>query len=212
MRFDMQEQVMVIKREVLDAVGSFQGFSSDTQKIESILDSKNISFMPRDEMEKDPSYKQIIPYCVFGFFKEGVPYLFSYTRGSKGGENRLHAKKSIGVGGHINPIDSSNISDGNISNVYENGMLREIREEVGIYVSFYRKTIGLVNDDSNDVGKVHLGVVELFELEKGLLASNDDSLEDGLFVPLEDILKDKNSYENWSRLVLEYIDGHINNK
>lgn len=209
----MQEQVMVVKRTVLDNAGSFQGFSDDVNKIESILDSKNISFMPRDEMEVDPSYKQIIPYCVFGFFKEGVPYVFSYTRGSKGGEGRLHAKKSIGVGGHINPIDSNNIGDNtSANNIYENGMLREIKEEVHLYSSFARKTIGLVNDDSNDVGKVHLGVVELFELERGLIGSSDPSLEDGIFIPLEEAMLDKDSYENWSKLVLEYIDGYVNNK
>lgn len=207
----MQEQVMVVSREVFDNAGAFQGFSSDLEKIDKILDSKNISFMPRDEMEKDPSYKQIIPYCVFGVFKEGVPYLFSYTRGTKGGENRLHAKKSIGVGGHINPIDSNHIGD-KPSDIYTNGMLRELQEEVGLYASFARKTIGLVNDDSDDVGKVHLGVIEMFELENAFLGIKDEALESGNFIPLEEILKDKDSYENWSKLVLEYIDGYINNK
>lgn len=207
----MQEQVMVVSRKVFDDAGEFQGFSSDTKKINKILQSDNISFMPRDEMEKDPSYKQIIPYCVFGVFKDGEPYVFSYTRSKKGGEDRLHAKKSIGVGGHINPIDSNHIGD-KPSNVYENGMLRELQEEVGLYSSFARKTIGLVNDDSNDVGKVHLGVVEMFELENAFLAIKDEALEDGEFYHLGDILKDKNSYETWSQLVLEYIDGYINNK
>lgn len=207
----MQEHVMVVSRQILDDAGSFQGFSADVDKINNILQSSNISFMPRDEMEKDPSYKQIIPYCVFGIFKEGIPYLFSYTRGSKGGENRLHAKKSIGVGGHINPIDSTCIGD-QPSNIYENGMIRELQEEVGLYSCYARKTIGLVNDDSNDVGKVHLGVVEMFELENAFLGIKDEALESGNFIPLEDILQDKNNYENWSQLVLEYIDGYINNK
>ncbi len=59
-------------------------------------------------MEDDPSFKQLIPYVLFRWTDaDGTVHLFEYLRGSGQGERRLHAKRSVGVGGHISSLDAA---------------------------------------------------------------------------------------------------------
>src|SRR5437879_6536621 len=107
-------------------------------------------------MENDPSYKQLIPYCVFRH--EGQ--LFHYKRGKLQGEGRLHSKRSIGVGGHISSKDKNLFGS-----VYLEAMHREIGEEVHLETTYRDTCVGLLNDDETEVGKVHLGIVHIFDLD-----------------------------------------------
>src|SRR6218665_1956509 len=96
------EQVLVIPRPLLDQIGSFQGFQAEADKyLEAILAPGSNFFLPRPDAENDPTHKQIIPYSIL---RHQGRYLV-YTRGGKSGEKRLVAKRSIGIGGHINPLD-----------------------------------------------------------------------------------------------------------
>ena len=96
------EEILVIPRALFDELGSFQGIQTDVVRyLEAILDPANNFFMDRAEAEEDPSHKQIIPYAIF---HHDGRYLH-YTRGKSGGESRLHAQGSVGIGGHINPVD-----------------------------------------------------------------------------------------------------------
>ena len=113
-------------------------------------------------MEKDPSFKQLIPYVIFRHVgADGRPTVFQYTRGAGMGEGRLHRKRSVGIGGHISAIDAG---DHAVGNPYQEGMRRELEEEVAIDTPYTAHCVGLINDDETEVGSVHLGVVHLFDV------------------------------------------------
>ncbi|MGB1930449.1 MAG: phosphoesterase [Mariniblastus sp.] len=197
------EQVMVVKTQLFHDCGYFQGFCSDTDKyLETLLDAANTQYLPRGDMEEDPSFKQLIPYCIFKFVDEsGTTHVFQYTRGKGGGETRLRAKKSVGIGGHISTLDAHDESP------YELGMQRELEEEIVIGTEFTQKLVGLINDDENEVGKVHLGIVHLFEVQKPQISANEAEISDAGFLPVSELMADLDSYETWSRICLESLFG-----
>ena len=94
------------------ALGHFQGFSADMARyLPALLEGDDLSYRPRGEMEQDPSFKQLIPYVVFRHTDPaGAVHVFQYTRGGGQGEARLHAKRSVGVGGHISTEDASRVA------------------------------------------------------------------------------------------------------
>ena len=196
------EHILVIKRSLFDQIGAFQCFQPDAQRyLDVILARGNNFFMARPDAEIDPSHKQIIPYSIF---HHAGKYLV-YTRGGKGGEKRLHAQRSIGIGGHINPHDER--EDSLASTTYMNGVVREIDEELRITGRHTQRVIGLINDDSNEVGQVHLGVVHLFDLETDEVQSNEDAIQNIGFRTLPELLA-LESLETWSRICVEHLAGH----
>ena len=189
------EQVLVVPTSLFHELGHFQGFTTDVDKYLSVLlDPANTSYRPRPEMEADPSFKQLIPYVIFRYDGEEGVQLFRYTRGSGQGESRLHAKKSIGIGGHISTLDAESAS------VYEQGMQRELDEETIIETPYEAKCVGMINDDETEVGKVHLGVVHIFDVEKPLVKAREDDISDAGFDSLDSIHSDIKSYETWSQI------------
>ena len=194
------EQILVITRELFDTLGSFQGASKEISTyLPSLMDEKNSFFIDREAAEDDPSHKQLIPYCLFKYEDK----ILHYLRGKSGGEARLHAKGSIGVGGHINPIDTSD-AGGEIT--YRAGVEREIDEELNIEGEYTDTIIGLINDDSNEVGKVHLGVVHLVELTSDAISSNEDCLLDAELVPISELRGERfERLETWSQFALSLL-------
>lgn len=194
------EHILVIKRSLFDQIGAFQGFQPDANRyLDVILAKGNNFFMARPDAETDPTHKQIIPYSIF--HHQGR-YLV-YSRGGKGGEKRLHAKRSIGIGGHINPHDER--EDSLASTTYFNGVEREIDEELRIAGNHTQRVIGLINDDSNDVGQVHLGVVHLFELGSDAVESNEDAIQDIQFMTVEELLQNNDRLETWSQICVAHL-------
>ena len=117
------------------------------------------------------------------------------------GEGRLHLKHSVGVGGHLSDVDCAGAE--NNSAVYHTGMMRERGEEVRIETEILKETIvGLINDDSNDVGKVHLGVVHMIDVAEPKVFPNEDEVLETGFFPVEELLQDLEGYESWSVLTL----------
>jgi len=201
----VDEQILVIPTAVIDAIGTIDGFTSDVDRfLKPILASDKLSFRPRSEMESDPSFKQLIPYVLLQYKdSEGKPFLFTYTRGKGQGEARLHAKRSIGIGGHISAEDAAGGAD-----PYETGMRRELDEEVTIQGDFREMRMGLIYDSSTEVGRVHLGVVHRFELVRPEVKSNEDDLSETSFVSIEDLKRDRDRLEVWSQLCLDSLYGH----
>ncbi len=195
------EQILVVPTTVFHQCGHFQGFSGDTDRyLSRVLDSQVTDYLPRDKMEVDPSYKQLIPYCIFRHVDgDGNVSIFQYTRGKGQGETRLHAKCSIGIGGHISSIDADDNSP------YNKGMQRELDEEVAIDCEFEQRCVGLINDDENEVGKVHLGVVHIFEVAAQAVTAKEVEIERAGFEPLESILKRVNQFETWSQICIEAL-------
>ena len=208
------EHILVIPESVVDAIGRFDGFCDDVDRyLPAILNSDQLAFRPRPAMETDPSFKQLIPYVVLQHTADGGPHLFTYVRGGGGGESRLHAKKSFGIGGHIDRIDAGldpvadPRRDAKIDGptVYQAGMSRELSEEVRIDASYESEIIGLIYDPSTEVGRVHLGIVHRFILDQPAVTSLEDDLAGGQFEPVSQITKQRDRYETWSQLTLERL-------
>jgi predicted NUDIX family phosphoesterase len=134
-----------------------------------------------------------------------VVRLFQYTRGGGMGEARLHAKRSVGVGGHISAEDVGQRV--NLHDVYREGMQRELAEEVVINSPYEEHVVGLINDDETPVGQVHLGVVHLCDLEKPAVEPREDDVLDAGFRPVDDILAELDRFESWSEIVVRALFG-----
>ncbi|TWT88371.1 hypothetical protein Mal64_18510 [Pseudobythopirellula maris] len=198
-----EEHVLVVPTPLFHELGHFQGFSAEVDRyLAPILGSDELSYRPRSAMEIDPSFKQLIPYVLFRHTDaSGVVRLFSYLRGGGAGEKRLRAKRSVGVGGHISTLDA----DAPSGDVYQAGLDRELSEEVAIDSSYTQRRAGLINDDETEVGRVHLGVVHLFDLEEPKVRSQEDDLAEGCFLPAEEILANIEGYETWSQIVVRAL-------
>lgn len=196
------EHVLVVPTSEFHRLGYFQGISTDVQRyLDHLLSPDIVSYRPRPEMEQDPGFKQLIPYVIFRYRNdEGEISLFQYTRGIGQGEQRLHRKRSIGVGGHISVEDSG--LDEN-ANPYTEGLRRELDEEVNVQTPYVDRRVALINDDETDVGKVHLGIVHIFDVEHPAVEPREDELHDAGFQPLEDLLSDLDAMESWSRICLQ---------
>lgn len=193
------EHVLVIPTSVFHEVGHFQGFCSDTDRyLDVILDPAYASYRPRPEMEDDPSFKQLIPYCIF----QCDGQVFGYSRGTDQGEARLHAKRSVGVGGHVSTLDL----DGE-QTPYLEGMKREIEEEIDLQANWTESCVGLINDDETEVGKVHLGIVHVFNLDKPKVEPREQSMINAGFAPPEQLVRDLDEFETWSQICLKHLYG-----
>ncbi len=191
------EHVLVIPTSVFHEIGHFQGFSGDTNRyLDVILDPAYASYRPRPEMEEDPSFKQLIPYCIF----QCDGQVFEYRRGNDQGEVRLHAKRSIGVGGHVSTLDL----DGE-QTPYLTGMKREIEEEVDLQAEWTESCVGLINDDETEVGKVHLGIVHVFTLDKPKVTPREKSMINAGFAPPEQLVSESDQFETWSQICLRHL-------
>ena len=199
------EHVLVVPTALFHRLGYFQGFSPDAGRyLDELLRPANTSYRPRGEMETDPSFKQLIPYCIFRHIDSaGRPTVFAYTRGQGQGEGRLRSKRSIGIGGHISSDDRH--VDGR--NVYEEGLRRELDEEVFIDASYVQRCVGLINDDATPVGQVHLGVVHLFDVEEPAVRPRESELIECGFRPVDDLLADCSGFETWSQICLNALFG-----
>lgn len=195
------EEVLVVKRALFDEIGAFEGFSAETERyLPAFLDPTNNFFLARDDAEDDPSHKQIIPYAIF---RCGDRFL-RYVRGAKSGEQRLASKASLGIGGHINSEDHASASLE--KDTYMTGVEREIDEELNIEGTHTQSVIGLINDDSNEVGRVHLGVVHLFDLDSDQVTPGEANIETIEFLTKEELLADRDRLESWSQICLDHLD------
>ena len=198
-----QEDVLVVPRALFEKAGAFQGFCGDTAAyLPLLLDPKHTSWRPRASVEEDPSFKQLIPYCVLAWRSaDGDERYFAYTRGGGQGEARLRAKRSVGIGGHISSTDGTHGDDTS----YEAGMRRELAEEIAIDGGWQTRCVGLINDDSNAVGSVHLGIVHVLELEQPAVAPRESGLMACGFESLAALLADRERFETWSQITLDAL-------
>ena len=204
------EQVLVVPSALFHEIGHFQGFCSDVDKyVEPLLNSDQVSYQPRDMMEQDPSFKQLIPYVIFQYSDDdGEKHIFQYTRGKGQGEARLHAKLSIGIGGHISSEDIQTQGSGTSQAApYFVGMQRELDEEVRIDTVFEDQCVGLINDDETEVGKVHLGVVHLFTVSEPKVTPNEEEIVDAGFRSLRELRGELDRMETWSSYCFKALFG-----
>ncbi len=154
---------------------------------------ENRQFLPRSVMETDPSYKQIIPYLVF----EHENRYFLMQRTATATERRLQSKYSLGIGGHIRQEDMADDS------IFA-WARREFHEEVAYADELTIEPLGILNDDSNDVGKVHLGFVLLLHGSTSNIKVKSE-LKSGVLLPLEECADFYDRMESWSRMVFDFL-------
>jgi predicted NUDIX family phosphoesterase len=195
------ENVLVIKRSLFDQLGSFQGLNFEPAKYLNILLSRgNNFFLPRAQAEKDPTHKQIIPYTLLAF--EGK--VLHYVRGKEAGEQRLVAKGSIGIGGHLNDADAGlfNLDEENYNRVVE----REVHEEIHLLAKFENRVAALLNDDTTEVGRVHLGVVHVFKLAEPKVKKRERMITKLAFLTKAELMARRESLESWSQICVDSLD------
>lgn len=202
---EQNERVLCIPRYVFDGFGAFQGVTTDKSYL-GMLQNPELCFMPRSSVENDFGYKQIIPYVVV---MRPSGKILSYIRSKRSGEQRLVGKRSIGIGGHINESDCGiDRMTGQFDwrTIYITGSERELSEELNIASNnLTNQIVGFINDDSNDVGKVHVGVIHrLIIPSPGGVSSDDPAVAlEGFFKPF-DIATTVDAYqlESWSKTIL----------
>jgi predicted NUDIX family phosphoesterase len=203
---DQIERVLVVPTELFHRLGHFQGFCGEVDRyLDELLRPDHVLYRPRDQVEKDPGFKQLIPYVIFRHVGvDGRPTVFQYTRGAGMGEGRLHRKRSVGIGGHISSID---VGDHAVGNPYQEGMRRELEEEVAIDTPYTANCVGLINDDETEVGSVHLGVVHLFDVVEPAVRPRESEIIECGFRPVEAILADMAGFETWSQICMKALFG-----
>lgn len=230
-RNEMERVLCVKARDLWEHLGVWQGFRPTTSvppggspfktDIDLLLGGAcEFAWVERTRAEQDASWKQLIPYVIFGHMTGGRLDIFNYRRGKAGGEARLHAKLSIAIGGHINPEDGTDLQSHSPHPIkmfdprqaYFRGLSRELHEELHFRHEVWSepKLKGLIYDPANSVGEVHLGVVHTILLdERGLIEPKDEAMKepDWCFV---DLLQKAENLEGWTEILLPHLDKLFN--
>lgn len=156
-------------------------------------------FRPRNILEEDPSYKQIIPYAVICYGNE----VYMFRRLNKQTEVRLHNKCSLGVGGHMNPYGDK-IDIDYLHHELEREMHEEVKLGEGCEI-VDMKPVGFINDDLSEVGKVHLGVLYHITVSNNHIEINETEKMTGEWVAISDLAKYYSNMETWSQLYCKLI-------
>ena len=197
------EEILGIPRELALPAGAWTGlraFSSPEEGEHEITRLDQVAQpRPRRELELDPSWKQPIPYAVALYRPEGAPasdiQLFWMDRLAGGSDKRLHGRASFGVGGHISP------NDGGI----RAALAREWVEEVATPTLPSFAPIGLLNDDGDDVGRVHLGIVFIATLTSSDIHIRETHKLAGSLLPVSEALRRRDELEGWSARLIDTI-------
>jgi predicted NUDIX family phosphoesterase len=197
------ENVLVVRRSLFDELGSFHGLNFEPAKfLGALLSRGNNFFLPRARAENDPTHKQIIPYAIIAHGET----VLHYVRGKKAGEQRLVAKGSIGIGGHMNQEDESLFNFAIDEAAYRAGVEREVNEEIKIETTFEDRIVALLNDDTTEVGRVHLGIVHVFRLAELKVAKREAMITNMAFLKKKELLARRESLETWSQLCVDSLD------
>ncbi len=199
---DRPEEVLVVPRASLeDRWGVLPaGYSSGEAGTVLAAVTQEGFFYPRGRAESEARLKQVIPYCAL-VHRDSI-FLF---RRRGGGEERLRDRMSIGVGGHVNLLDAP--GGGDLRAAVRRGLDRELAEEVRIEGTGRLSALGVMNDDSNSVGRVHIGLVYRLELDSPSVTVREvDSLE-GEFVPLSTLPEFYDRLETWSQALVAPLMG-----
>ncbi|HEV2953391.1 MAG TPA: NUDIX domain-containing protein [Candidatus Dormibacteraeota bacterium] len=190
-----REEVLVVLREVIFRSGVWHGLRTEgIDALGQVLRASSY-FLPRDEVEDDPAYQQIIPYIVFRHQRR----YFLTKRLHASSEKRLRQQYSLGVGGHINP------GDGDSGDIIDSGLRREWEEEVEYQAEVKPTLLGLLNDDSSPVSRVHLGVVFLVDGDRPEIAIRETEKLSGELLTIDEMRLHYLEMESWSQIVFDHL-------
>ena len=190
----VDEKILVVPRaELFNGPAPHGLYKFDEEKFKEIVQAK-CEFKWRSKMEEDATFKQIIPYLIFKFNDK----LFLMQRSASTSEQRLKNLYTLGIGGHIREAD---IATGSIID-WAN---REFNEEIEYHGNFEAKFIGLLNDERNFVGKVHIGAVFVLEGDSDKIKIRSE-LANGRLASIEDCQNLKDKMESWSQIAFDYLN------
>lgn len=189
----LDEQILVVKRPLLLGTTSWYGIQKENLDHYLNIIHNHQEFLPRAAMEVDPMYKQIIPYLIFKYQDR----YFLMQRSATASEQRLQNKFSLGIGGHIRQEDMAG------KTIFDWAQ-REFHEEVSYQGALKIEPLGILNDDSNEVGKVHIGLVLLLQGDSDNIHIKSE-LKSGTLATLEECKEKRAFLESWSSLVLDYL-------
>ncbi|MFT5198228.1 MAG: putative NUDIX family phosphoesterase [Planctomycetota bacterium] len=214
------EFVFVVPREKLFPDSYPHGYlpfgesSSRSNSLQGVLQQRveeHGFYVEREYAERTPGLKQIIPYTIV----ERGGEVLCLTRTKSGGEARLHDKLSLGVGGHINPIDLTPGPEGqNARNPIARATEREVlEEELFVEGPHELRSVGLLNDDSNPVGAVHVGWVQVLSTQGDVRVREVDQLVGNFksVSELQSMLEQGANFETWSSFLIPKLDLLISN-
>lgn len=187
------ELILVVKRIHLLGQEQIHGLKIVDFNRYATLINEHKEFLPRGLMETDPTYKQIIPYLIFEYNDR----YFLMQRRHNASETRLQSKFSLGIGGHIRKEDMQSMD-------IMMWAQREFHEEVDYKGSLKIKPLGLLNDDTDDVGKVHIGFVFLLQGDSPEISIKSE-LKSGTLATLEECALMAHNLEGWSQKVLSFL-------
>jgi predicted NUDIX family phosphoesterase len=203
----LQERILCFPTSALDELGRFQGLSTDvTRYFPAIVTPPLCRYVPRYKAETDEGLKQVIPYVLF-LCQDSI---FSYRRGKRGSEARLHELHSVGIGGHIDEArDHLLFSQDEM--VYYEAVRREVAEEVSVEYSDMPPCAALINDDSTSVGRVHFGVVHVIQLARAEITKKESPITSAAMVDVRLAMEQLDQYETWSQLCLGNLPALLKN-
>ena len=189
------EDVLCVPRTTIFPDGAWHGLvTTDIRRVLRTIRAAS-EYRPRQAVENDPSQQQIIPYCVVRMPDQR--YLLT-RRLRESSEQRLHHLYSLGVGGHVNPSDAAQ------GDPVIGGLIREWGEEVSCPSAATARLIAVINDDGNDVSRVHLGLVFLVEPVGDVQVTVRETHKlDGELLTLAEMRRHYLSMESWSQLVFD---------
>lgn len=189
------EHILVVKRTDLFPIVAWQGLQEVKNNYLVDIVKEKKEFLPRSLMEQDPTYKQIIPYLIF---THNDTY-FLMQRQAKATETRLQSKYSLGIGGHIRQedIEGADIAD---------WARREFEEEVSYKGSYTIELMGILNDDSNPVGQVHIGFIYLLKGDSPEISVKEE-LKSGTLLTLDECAKFYDSMEPWTQIIFDHLEN-----
>jgi len=189
------EHVLCVRRDEVFPDGAWHGFVREgLERFEKVIREGSF-FMPRSEVEDDPTYQQVIPYIVF---RHGERYLLT-RRLKASSEKRLRQLYSLGVGGHINPGDLDN------GDPVMDGLRREFEEEVNYTGAVEARLLGLINDDSSPVSRVHLAMAFLVDGASPDISIRETDKLAGELLTLEEMRMYYLEMESWSQIVYDQL-------
>jgi predicted NUDIX family phosphoesterase len=187
------EQILVVPADFARAFApnTYNAFPYDGER--TFLERH--SFREREEAETNQAFKQVIPYVIVRHH----PHYLLTQRTNKQQEKRLHNLYSIGQGGHVNDKDFAH------RDPILTGLLREIREEYWLSAEYGCSPIGVINDDSNDVGKVHLGLVYELRVSTPKLEVAEEGKHIASWATVAELQSRYAEMENWSKIVMDQV-------
>lgn len=193
----MTNKVLVLPISAVGALGLKGRFTLEVAGVmEAVINPKVARFLDRPVAETSDAYRQVIPYVLLCSGDQ----VCTYVRGPGSGESRLAGKRSMGFGGHIIPKDRPSRAG---PDWYAKAVRREVYEEVELKGSPREKIVGVIKDERSRVGRVHIGIVHVWEVDAASVRAREKQISSLAFMGLPELNACSGELESWSVLVLD---------